>query len=162
MLRLALVVLLAAGAWATLAAQAEPKPVIVPVEFLATRHFAVQAKIDGKGPYRLIFDTGAPVVLLNSKIAKEAKLFDPKRVSPKPKGPPSLAGQILLQSIEIGDAKAEAVPATVFDHPTITAISAVVGEIDGIVGYPFFAQFRTTVDYQAKTLTFVPNGHVPG
>lgn len=161
MCRLALIGLLLCATAATLTADFEPKPITVPVEFLKTRHFAVQAKIDGKGPYRLIFDTGAPVVLLNSKIAREAKLFDPKRKSPKAKGASAMSGQTLLQSIEVGGAKAEAVPATVFDHPTIQAISSVVGEIDGIVGHPFFARFRTTVDYQAKTLTFVPNGHVP-
>ena len=35
----------------------------------------VNVKINGKGPYRLIFDTGAPFTLINNKIAKEAEVF---------------------------------------------------------------------------------------
>ena len=44
----------------------------------------------------------------------------------------------------------------VMDHPTVEAISKTVGPIDGIVGFPFFARYRMTLDYQAKKLTFVP------
>lgn len=130
-------------------------------ELLSTRHLAVMVTIDGKGPFRMIFDTGSPVVLVNSKIAKECGLNDPKRPKPKGKLGQNLNGQIVLNSIEIGGAKAENVPATVLDHPTVKAIEGIVGEIDGIVGYPFFGRFRTAVDYEAKTIAFAPNGHEP-
>ena len=46
------------------------KPVTVPFELLKSGHMAVQVNVNGKGPYRLIFDTGAPITLLNNKIAK--------------------------------------------------------------------------------------------
>src|SRR3954462_10396498 len=59
----------------------EPKadPVKVPFEMLQkgrlmSGHLAVQAKVNGKGPYRLIFDTGAPVILLSARVGKEAGL----------------------------------------------------------------------------------------
>src|SRR5207302_5303192 len=42
----------------------EPKPTVpatVPFELLETKHMAVKIKLNGKGPYRVIFDTGAPV-----------------------------------------------------------------------------------------------------
>jgi predicted metalloprotease with PDZ domain len=49
------------------------------------------------------------------------------------------------------------------DHPTVDAIAnAFRLKIDGIVGHTFFARFRTTVDYEKKELTFVPNGYRPG
>ena len=35
------------------------------------------------------------------------------------------------------------------------------GPIEGIVGFPFFARFNMTLDYQAKTMTLVPNGYDP-
>ena len=49
------------------------------------------------------------------------------------------------------------------DHPTRRSRSGeeAVGPIDGIVGFPFFARFKMTLDYQAKTMTFVPNGFEP-
>ena len=56
---------------------AEPAPVSAPFEILEkgellSGHMALQVKINGKGPYRMIFDTGAPITLMNNKIAKEA------------------------------------------------------------------------------------------
>jgi S1-C subfamily serine protease len=47
------------------------------------------------------------------------------------------------------------------DHPTVELMSRVLGRIDGIVGMSFFGRYRTTIDYQAKELTFVPSGFVP-
>src|SRR5205807_2615582 len=31
----------------------------------------------------------------------------------------------------------------------------------GIIGFPFFARYKMTLDYQAKTMTFTPNGFKP-
>ena len=54
------------------AAPAPEKTTVVPFELLRSGHMAVQVKVNGQGPYRLIFDTGAPVTLLNNKIARAA------------------------------------------------------------------------------------------
>ncbi len=64
-----LILALAASARADVAAS---KPVTVPFEMLKTKHMAIMIKVNGKGPYRVIFDTGSPVVLLNNKTAKNA------------------------------------------------------------------------------------------
>ena len=48
------------------------------------------------------------------------------------------------------------------DHPTVAVISEALGPIDGIVGFPFFARYKMTVDYQKKELTLVPTDYVPG
>ena len=48
---------------------------MVPFEIIGSKHMAVQIKINGKGPYRVIFDTGAPISLLMSKVATEAGLI---------------------------------------------------------------------------------------
>ena len=32
----------------------------VPFELIKTQHMVVSIKVNGKGPYRLVFDTGAP------------------------------------------------------------------------------------------------------
>ena len=55
---------------------------VVPFEILKTGHMTVKVKVNGKGPYRLIFDTGAPINLLNNKIAEEAGLLKGMRRSP--------------------------------------------------------------------------------
>ena len=137
------------------------KSVVVPFELLKSRHIAVEVKINGKGPYRLIFDTGAPTNLINNKLAKETGVTKKGDKSP---GLPlfGLGGIKIMDSLEVGSVKMEKVPVTVMDHPTVTAISKALGPIDGIIGFPFFARYRTTVDYQKKQLTFTPNGYVPG
>lgn len=141
--------------------QPAEKPIVVPFELLKSRHMAVQVKINGQGPYRLIFDTGAPTNLINNKLAKEAGVLKKGE-----KGPAiplfGMAGAKTIDTLEIGDAKLEKVSVMVMDHPTVTAISKALGPIDGIVGFPFFARYATTVDYQKKELVLVPNGYEPG
>lgn len=149
------------GAKPLAATQADEKPIVVPFELLSTGHMAVQVKVNGKGPYRLIFDTGAPPNLINNKLAKEAGV-----IKPGDKGPGiglfGMAGAKTMDTLEVGGAKLEKVPVMVMDHPTVTAASKALGPIDGIIGFPFFARFATTIDYQKKEMTLVPNGYVPG
>src|SRR5207248_1944402 len=70
-------------------------------------------------------------------------------------------GQVRVGKLEVGALAAEGLTAVVLDHPTIKAIADVFGPIDGIVGFPFFARYRTAIDYQAKELSFTPNGYKP-
>jgi hypothetical protein len=140
--------------------------VTVPFEMLQkgkifSGHLAVQVKVNGKGPYRLIFDTGAPMILLSNKVAKEAGLIGAGTRRPAARGGFALPGQVAVGKLEVGELAAEDLTAVVMDHPTIKAIADVFGPIDGIVGFPFFGRFRTAIDYQAKVLTFTPNGYKP-
>lgn len=135
------------------------KPIVVPFELLKSGHMTVMVKVNDKGPYRLIFDTGAPITLLNNKIAKEAGLL--KNVKRPAFTFFGSMGEVRVKQLEVGGQKASDVAAVVMDHPTVEAISKAFGPIDGIVGFPFFARFRMTLDYQAKTMTFAPNGFKP-
>lgn len=140
-------------------------PIVVPIELLPSRHFVVQVMLDGKGPYRFILDTGAPLTIVNQKTAKEAGL------TKKAGGGGLMAmlgtmNQVLVPTMEIGSVKADKTTAVVMDHPTVQAISDAFkkdsGPIEGLIGFPFFARYSMTVDYQKKELTFIPNGFKPG
>jgi hypothetical protein len=140
-------------------------PIVVPIELLPSRHFVVQVMLDGKGPYRFILDTGAPLTIVNQKTAKEAGL------TKKAGGGGLMAmlgtmNQVLVPTMEIGSVKADKTTAVVMDHPTVQAISDAFkkdsGPIEGLIGFPFFARYSMTVDYQKKELTFTPNGFKPG
>jgi len=137
------------------------KPVVVGMEMLPSRHFVVRAKINGEGPYRFILDTGAPITLINNRVGKKAGLTK--------KGGGGLFGgmnSVPVKTLEIGGVIAKDSMAVVMDHPTVKAISDAFerdgGPIDGIIGFPFFAKFAMTVDYQKKELTLTPNGYQPG
>jgi hypothetical protein len=136
------------------------QPVKVPFDLLKSQHMTVQVKVNGKGPYRLIFDTGAPILLLTNKVAREAGV-----ITKKDKTPPFALfgnmGQFKVKSLELGGLVAEDLSAIVMDHPTVSAMASAVGPIEGIVGFSFFARYRMTIDYQAKEMTFVPTKFQP-
>lgn len=135
------------------------KPVVVPFELLKSGHMAVMVKVNGKGPYRVIFDTGAPVNLLNNKLAKEAGLLDDAPQSALPFL--GTIAEVKVKELQVGSEKAANQPAIVMDHPLVELMAKKLGPLYGIVGFPFFARYKTTIDYQARTLTLMPNGYKP-
>ena len=135
-------------------------PITVPFELFPTKHIAVKIKVNGKGPYRVIFDTGSPVTLLSNKVADEAGLLDKK--GPQPLfNPFGAGGEAKVKSLQLGDLKLEKVSAIIMDHPGVQAMSSAFGSVEGIVGFPVFARYKMTLDYQAKTMTFAPNKYEP-
>ena len=50
----------------------EPRSYQVPYRLTKTQHILVRAKINGKGPFNFILDTGAPVLFVATKAAKKA------------------------------------------------------------------------------------------
>jgi hypothetical protein len=131
----------------------------VPFELLRSLHMAVDVKIDDAGPYRLIFDLGAPFNLISGRFAAEAGLITRKAAEqPAFFG---MRGEKTAKKMQVGDVVAQNVPVMIMDHPTIKAISEVLGPIDGIVGYPFFARYKFTIDYPAATMTYTPTGYKP-
>ena len=144
--------------------KAEAKAVAVPFTLLPSRHMLLEVKINDKGPYKLIFDTGAPMNLLTPRLAKSSGMMKNAK-----SGGFSLFGgmnQIDIDKLEVGGVVAEKLPSVVMDHPTVKAISDAFeddfGIIDGIVGFPFFGRYATTVDYQKKELTLKPTDYKPG
>jgi membrane-associated protease RseP (regulator of RpoE activity) len=147
------------------AAKEEPKPVAVKFDLVPSGHFIVKVKINGHGPYNLIFDTGAPSTLITPKVAREANLLD--KAKDRPLIPIfGMMGQVKIKDFRVGEVEAEDVSAMILDHPTVKLFSKEYekkyGSVEGIVGFPFFARFRMTVDYAAKELTFVPSGYKGG
>ena len=126
----------------------------VPFELLASNHMLVKVMINGKGPYQFIFDLGAPITLVNNQAAEESGAV-------KADAPRSFLfgarGEAQADEFQLGDLKATKVPLIVMDHPAIKVLGQVFKRrIDGIVGYTFFARYKTTIDYQALKMTFVP------
>ncbi len=127
-------------------------PVTVPFELLPSNHIALNAKINGKGPYRLVFDVGAPVTLLSNKAGEGSGVV--KKDAPK-SFLMGMRGEGKVDSLEIGDLKAEGLSVIVLDHPTLKALAGMLGKpLDGLIGYTFFARYKTTIDYQAKLISF--------
>jgi hypothetical protein len=118
----------------------------------------IMVKINGNGPYRLIFDTGSPMTLINNKTAKDSGVL-PK--DSKPVIPLFAIPEFKINTLEIGELKVADFKTIVMDHPTVALIDKLLGPVDGIVGMTFFAKYRMTIDYQAKEMTFVPVDYTP-
>jgi membrane-associated protease RseP (regulator of RpoE activity) len=129
-------------------------PATVPFELLPSNHMLVVATLNGEGPFRLIFDLGSPVTLLGGKAAERSGAI--------PKDAPKallfgVRGEGRLKEIALGDVTAKDLPVVVMDHPALKALGGALGKpLDGILGYTFFARYRTTIDYQKKQMTFAP------
>jgi hypothetical protein len=126
----------------------------VPFEMLPSNHMLVKAKINGKGPYRLIFDCGAPITLLSNDASESSGVV--KKNAPK-SFLFSMRGEARVKTLEVGDLLAKDLPVIVLDHPTLTALGGFLRRpIDGIIGFTFFARYKTTIDYQKDEMTFEP------
>lgn len=124
----------------------------VPFE-LANGHMYVQVRIDGKGSFRMLFDTGGVNVIV-PEVAQSLGL--------KPEGvlPGTGAGEakedvglVKVSSLEIGGIK--------LNDPLFAVVALrnyawrVEGmELDGLVGYELLKQFPARIDYEARRVTF--------
>jgi len=117
---------------------------------LLNNHVYVQARINGKGPYTFIVDTGGHT-LIAPRVAAETGL----KVAGA--GASSGAGEKVGQlgftryrEIALGAVRLTDQPAFVTDiyDPSIEGIP-----VDGMVGFELFARFAVRMDYGAKTMT---------
>ncbi len=125
-------------------ARASTPATTVPIEVMRSKHIAVQVKLNGKGPYRMVLDTGSPVTFISIPLAEDLGLVGKVEGSSAPffRLPTS------IHSVDVGGVQVQDLTVMILDHPTIELLSQVEGPIHGIVGYSFFARFRTTLDYQ--------------
>jgi PDZ domain/Aspartyl protease len=134
--------------------RARAKTSVVPFVMLPTNHMLVEAKINGKGPYRLIFDLGAPITLLSNRASEASGVVQADAPRAFLFG---MRGEAEIDKLEAGGLAAEKLPVVVFDHPVLAALGDVIGRrIDGIMGFTLFARYRTTIDYQTRKMTFEP------
>jgi PDZ domain/Aspartyl protease len=135
-------------------AKAKARPAVVPFEMLPTNHMVVTARINGKGPYRLIFDLGAPITLLSNRASEAAGVVDADAPRAFLFG---MRGEAEIAKLEAGGLTAAKLPVIVFDHPVLQALGDMLGRrIDGIMGFTLFARYKTTIDYQTRRMTFEP------
>ena len=96
----------------------------------------VEARINEKGPYHLIFDLGAPITLLSNRVSEAAQVI-------KPGSPRSflfgMRGEAEVNTLQVGELKTTKLPVIVLDHPVLAALEEMTGrQIDGLMGFTFF------------------------
>ena len=122
---------------------------------LPTNHMLVEARINGKGPYRLIFDLGAPITLLSNRASEASgvvKADAPALVPVRDAG----RGRDRQAPGRRADGHQAAGDRLRPPDPRGLGRHAVGRRIDGIMGFTLFARYKTTIDYQAHQMTFEP------
>jgi serine protease DegQ len=125
---------------------AAPAKVEVPYRLTDTKHLMVRVKINGKGPFHLIVDTGAPAVFITKGVAKKAKV----ETDEKEWGS--------FDSFELeGGLKIDKVRARVEDLVQVDGMNSMglAGvELHGVIGYQVLARFKIEYDLTSDKLVF--------
>ncbi len=124
----------------------------VPFE-LINNHIYVQVKLNGKGPFRMLCDTGGANIVTPT-LAKELGLKTEGALEGRGVGEKSEdIGLAKMQSLEVGDAT---VLNQVFAVYPLESFASVEGiEEHGLIGYEVFKRFVVKVDYEHSVLTLM-------
>lgn len=136
------------GLLPALAARAADPPakVEVPYRLTDTKHLMVRAKLNGKGPFNLIVDTGAPAVFVTKAVADRAKL------KPGEKGWVELDTFELEGGLKVPGAKARVEDLVQLDGMNTMGLAGV--ELHGVIGYTVLAKYRVEYDLTSDRLVF--------
>lgn len=146
------------GLLPVLASRADEKPekkapakadkVEVPYRLTDTKHLMVRTKINGKGPFNLIVDTGAPAVFITKNVAKKAKAEEGEK------------GWVEFDSFELeGGLKVEKAKGRIEDLVQLDGMNGMglAGvELHGVIGYNVLAKYRIEYDLTSDKLVFEP------
>ena len=141
------------------AAAAEPKPgapppekggkhFAVPYRLTDTKHVQVRVKINGKGPFNMICDTGAPAVFITKAVAKKAG------VSTDAKGWANFDKFELEGGVVVDKARGRVEDLFQLDGMNSMGLAGV--QLHGVIGYNVLAKYRITYDFTADKLGFEP------
>ena len=115
----------------------------VPLTLLHGSRAAVQVMINGRGPYLFAIETGAPLVLISSKLADELAL-PVAADAPMVHSPNGSITMRRVDSLRIG--------ATVLHAVNVASGPQLIDGVDGLLGLPAFRELLLTIDYPGRTV----------
>lgn len=120
----------------------------VPYRLTMTNHYLVRVKVNGKGPFNFLVDTGAPYLFVSTEVAKKIDL------APPPKG----EYWTPLDRLDLeGGAKLTGLKARVEDPFQLVGMNAMGlpgASIDGILGFTVLARFKMEFDPTKDRMTW--------
>ena len=151
-MRLRLALALACGlvaAGPAVAADPEPRTRYdIPYRLTDTKHVMVRVKINGKGPFNLIMDTGAPAVFITKGVAKKAG------VEADEKGWANFNSFELEGGLTVDKARGRI--EDLFQLEGMNGLGIAGVELHGVIGYNVLSRFRIQYDLTADKLAVEP------
>ncbi len=128
----------------------------VPID-LIDNHVYLDATLNGKGPYRFVFDTGGSN-LIDPAVAKEIKAAGSGLAQDSGTGAATESSSYAtVDSLKIGNAVLR--HQVFFVEPIRKGFGVASGQrVDGLIGFEVLARFITTFDYARQTLTLALPG----
>jgi hypothetical protein len=127
----------------------------VPYRLTDTNHFLVRVRINGKGPFNFLVDSGAPALFVATETAKKIGL--------KPADEATFWTSIDRLEIEGGSRLAD-VKARVEDPFQLVGMNALGlpgASIDGILGFTILGRYRLEIDLTDDRMTWTRLDYTP-
>lgn len=129
----------------------------VPYQRTLTNHYLVRVRINGKGPFNFLVDTGAPALFIGTDAAKKAGIEAPPANSRKfwtPIDEFDIEGGIKLKNVKgrVWDA---------FQLKGMNALGLPGAHIDGILGFTILARFRMEFDPRSDRMGWTRLDYAP-
>jgi PDZ domain/Aspartyl protease len=126
----------------------------VPYRMTETNHFLVRVRIDGKGPFNFLVDTGAPSLYVGLGAAKKIGLKPDPEEYFTPIGRLEFEGGASLTGMK---ARVE----DVFQMVGMNALGLPGASIDGILGFAVLARFKIQIDPTQDRMTWTRLDYEP-
>lgn len=127
-------------------------PAAVPYRLTDTSHVLLRVKINGKGPFNFIVDTGCPVLIVSAPVGKKLGLKTQK-------------GWATLDTLDLeGGLKLTKVKARVetpFQIEGMNSMGLAGVELHGLLGYTVLAKYRTQFDFTSDLMQWTPLAFEP-
>jgi hypothetical protein len=126
----------------------------VPYRMTETNHFLVRVRIDGKGPFNFLVDTGAPALYVGTEAAKKIGLKPEPEEFFTPIGRLEFEGGASLTGMK---ARVE----DIFQMVGMNALGLPGASIDGILGFTALARFKIEIDPTQDRMTWTRLDYEP-
>ena len=125
----------------------------VPYRLTIPKHILIRAKINNKGPFNFILDTGAPALFVSTKVCKKLG------VEPDRKGWGTFDRFEIEGGVVVEKAKGR------IDDPFqlegMNGLGLAGVELHGIIGYNILAKYRMEIDFTRDKMTWTELGWEP-
>jgi hypothetical protein len=124
----------------------------IPYRLTDTQHVLVRVKINGKGPFNFIVDTGAPMLFVSVPVAKKIGLVAGKELTTVDRF--EMEGGAVQEKIKC---RVE----TPFQLEGMNALGLPGAELHGIIGYTVLAHYKMEFDFTKDKMTWIQLAFAP-
>ncbi|MCD4655893.1 aspartyl protease family protein [bacterium] len=126
---------------------------------LCGEHLIVGIKINGKGPYDFVLDSGAAATIIDNSFADELGLERISGMQAVGIGGAESVDKVEVAELSIGDFRIDTLDLYCMDMKILGEMLGLDDNFKGIVGYDLFARAIMKLDYQNQQLTIIDPEH---